>query len=73
MAITVRIQLTTDLPIAPVHGCVKGKEFTAEYRDTYLNDNGIEMVINERGKPVKFAGDAGAEVVAFLPEYKVIT
>jgi len=56
-----KIKLIKDLPINPIHGCVAGKEFDAEYQyDGFV-----------RGRPVEFMSN-GVLCVAFSNEYKVI-
>ena len=71
MTLKVKIKLTVALPIAKEHGCFVGEEFDAEYKNTAFQE-GEEVVVFERDKPVKFIGKAGEECVAFSREYEVI-
>lgn len=70
-SVYIKIKLTRTLPIDPIHGCEAGVEFNAKYRDTYINDEGVECRKNSRDSPVEFAGADGSLCVAFAHEYEV--
>ena len=72
MTVDVKIRLREELPVDLVHGCVKGREFEAQYKNTTLSDEGVRIPVLKEGNPVEFSGDIGDLCVAFDHEYEIV-
>ena len=72
MIADIKIRLLKELPVDLAHGCVKGREFEAQYKHTVIGEDGEKVVQLKEGIPVEFAGDTGDLCVAFEHEYEII-